>query len=162
MSIANEKIEARLARGLAATGADSTFVDPGMLLYGVALVCLFVGGVYLSLMLFSFLVDGWSRLPQLLTPKWHQAMFGCVVLALAPLLYKLKLRRGDVYGVLEMAVAVATAIQAASSITTSPERLPSALAYLGSIYIAVRGYSNFQDHRKKLREADDYLRMVGA
>jgi len=90
------------------------------------------------------------------TPPGQTRFIGALsigaVLIAGRVLFWLRENRRFTYGCLELSAAMATAFHAVAMFSTSQERMPSLVAYLGALYIAVRGYDNLQ------KALDEYQR----
>jgi hypothetical protein len=83
-----------------------------------------------------------------LAPGWRSRIIGAFaiggILIVGWVLFWLRENHRFSYGCLELSAAMATAYHAVVNLSTSQERMPGLLAYLGALYIAVRGYDNLQ------------------
>jgi TctA family transporter len=75
-----------------------------------------------------------------------------MVLALAAIFFVLRRSLRLLYASLELAAAVATGMNVFSQLSPTQNTLSPLLTYLGAIYIAIRGYDNFEKGLDELKK----------
>ena len=106
--------------------------------------------------LFRSLFTGWQTLPRIVATSSGAFTCSVFVLAMGAGFYWLRERRRFIYGTLELGAAAGAAYYACMQLARNEDRTEWALALVGSVYIAVRGYDNLRkwyDEEQQKRKA---------
>lgn len=92
--------------------------------------------------LFDQLAVGWEQLPAIMKSSNVRLVAAGLVLVLGACFYWLRKNYGFVYAALELGSSFGTAYAACAKFEGDTNRVGWLVAFLGSLYIAVRGYDN--------------------
>lgn len=106
---------------------------------------------------FDFLINktllAWDTFPLLFDSLWNRLLCSMTVVIVGLAFYVLRERRLFVYASVEIAAAAATAYNASAKLYVNHDNNAALITLLGSVYISVRAFDNFNKayHKKRVK-----------